>query len=77
VISQSTRGVLCLAHTTALPMPEIMRSFARQATDHLALFLENLYLKNRLRSLLPKAKLHSKGSPAFNPDKSPAPSKEH
>jgi len=71
VISQSTRGVLCLAHTTALPMPEIMRSFVRQATDHLALFLENLYLKNRLRGLLPKAKLYNKGPTAFNPDKSP------
>ena len=76
VISQSTRGVLCLAHTTALPMPEVMRSFVRQATDHLALFLENLYLKNRLRSLLPKAKLHSKGPVAFNPDNSPAPHEE-
>jgi signal transduction protein with GAF and PtsI domain len=76
VISQSTRGVLCLAHTTALSMPEIMRSFARQATDHLALFLENLYLKNRLRSLLPKAKLHSKGPVVFNPDNAPEPQEE-
>ncbi|MCL2123492.1 MAG: GAF domain-containing protein [Desulfovibrionaceae bacterium] len=77
VISQSTRGVLCLAHTTALPMPEVMRSFVRQATDHLALFLENLYLKNRLRSLLPKAKLHSKGAVAFNPDNAPDPFEEN
>jgi len=77
VISQSTRGVLCLAHTTALPMPEVMRSFTRQAADHLALFLENLYLKNRLRNLLPKAKLHSKGPTAFNPDNAPTPREEH
>jgi GAF domain-containing protein len=76
VISQSTRGVLCFAHTAALPIPEIMKSFARQATDHLALFLENLYLKNRLRALLPKAKLHRKGATAFNPDKSPPPREE-
>jgi len=75
-INQATRGVLCLAHTTALPMPEVMRSFVRQATDHLALFLENLYLKNRLRSLLPKAKLHSEGPIAFNPDNSPDPREE-
>jgi signal transduction protein with GAF and PtsI domain len=76
VISQSARGVLCLAHTTALPMPEVMRSFTRQATDHLALFLENLYLKNRLRSLLPRAKLHSNGPTAFNPDNAPEPREE-
>jgi signal transduction protein with GAF and PtsI domain len=77
VISRSTRGVLCLAHTTALPMPEVMRSFVRQAADHLALFLENLYLKNRLRGLLPKAKLHGKGPVAFNPDNSPEPREEN
>jgi len=77
VVSQSTRGVLCLAHTTALPMPEAMRSFTRQATDHLALFLENLYLKNRLRGLLPKATLHSKGPRAFNPENPPAPPEEN
>jgi hypothetical protein len=53
-----------------------MRSFVRQASDHLALFLENLYLKNRLRGLLPKAKLHSKGPAAFNPDTSPVPREE-
>jgi hypothetical protein len=57
-------------------MPEVMRSFARQATDHLALFLENLYLKNRLRSLLPKARLHSKGPVAFNPENAPDPHEE-
>jgi len=77
VISQSTRGVLCLAHTTALPMPEAMRSFVRQAADHLALFLENLYLKNRLRGLLPKAKLHSQGPVKFNPDNAPEPHEEN
>ena len=77
VIRQATRGVLCFAHTTALPMPEGMRSFARQATDHLALFLENLYLKHRLQGLLPKAQLHGKGAPAFNPDKAPVPREEH
>ena len=76
-IDRVTRGVICLAHTTVLPMPEVMRSFVRQATDHLALFLENLYLKNRLRSLLPKVKeLHSKGPVAFNPDNSPTPREE-
>ena len=75
-ISQSTRGVLCLAHTTVLSMPEVMRSFALQATDHLALFLENLYLKNRLHSLLPKAKRHSKGPVAFNPENAPDPHEE-
>ena len=76
IISQSTRGVICLAHTTAREMPEIMRSFVRQANDHLALFLENLYLKNRLRTLLPRATVHQDGPLVYNPERFSANSEE-
>lgn len=69
VINKSTRGVLCLAHTEPREMDEALRSFVRQAVDHLALFLENLYLKNRLRHMLPKATVHRKGPVAYDPDK--------
>ena len=69
IISQSTRGVICLAHTTNTSMPEVMRSFVRQSADHMALFLENLYLKNRLRELLPRAKVHKNGPLAYNPER--------
>jgi GAF domain-containing protein len=72
-ISQSTRGVLCLAHTTAAPIPEAVRAFARQAADHLALFLENLYLRTRLRELMPKAEPREKSSGARTPETPSAP----
>ncbi|BAV91778.1 GAF domain-containing protein [Candidatus Desulfovibrio trichonymphae] len=76
MVNKSTRGVLCLAHTGELPVDEAMRSFVRQSVDHLALFLENLYLKNRLRSILPKAKVHSEGSHVYDPDNAPEPRHE-
>ncbi|MDE7064546.1 MAG: GAF domain-containing protein, partial [Desulfovibrionaceae bacterium] len=71
VINKSTRGVLCLAHTNPRDMDEALRSFVRQSVDHLALFLENLYLKNRLRNMLPQAIVHRKGPRAYDPDKAP------
>ncbi|MEG2171901.1 MAG: GAF domain-containing protein [Desulfovibrionaceae bacterium] len=69
VLSKSTRGVLCLANTQSCEMDEALRSFVRQCVDHLALFLENLYLKNRLRGMLPKAQVHSQGSVPYDADK--------
>lgn len=73
MINKSTRGVLCLAHTQPRQIDESMRSFVRQAVDHLALFLENLYLKVRLRGMLPKARVHSNGPQAYDPDNAPMP----
>ena len=79
MVNKSTRGVLCLAHTTPRPIDESMRSFVRQAVDHLALFLENLYLKVRLRTMLPRARVHSDGPQVYDPDTAPMPgsSKEY
>lgn len=51
VIQRKTRGVLCLAHDTPLPADAAARDFTRMASEHLALFLENLYVKCRLRDL--------------------------
>ena len=73
MVNKSTRGVLCLAHTSPRQIDESMRSFVRQAVDHLALFLENLYLKTRLRTMLPKARVHSDGPQAYDPDTAPMP----
>ena len=73
MVNKSTRGVLCLAHTEPWQIDESMRSFIRQGVDHLALFLENLYLKMRLRTMLPKARVHSDGPQAYDPDTAPMP----
>lgn len=71
IINKGTRGVLCLAHTSPRHIDESMRSFIKQAVDHLALFLENLYLKARLKSMMPKAHVHSRGPVAYDPDTAP------
>ena len=79
MVNKSTRGVLCLAHTSPRQIDESLRSFVRQSVDHLALFLENLYLKMRLRTMLPRARVHSEGPQAYDPDTAPVPpsSKEY
>jgi GAF domain-containing protein len=51
VIQRRTRGVLCLAHETPLRVTAAMRDCMRMAADHMALFLENLFVKSRLRDL--------------------------
>lgn len=71
IINKSTKGVLCLAHSSTRQVDESLRSFVRQAVDHLALFLENLYLKTRLRTMLPKAHIHRDGPQLYDPDNAP------
>ncbi|MDL2209968.1 GAF domain-containing protein [Desulfovibrio sp. OttesenSCG-928-O18] len=51
VIQRKTRGVLCLAKETPLEITDDTRDFLRMASEHLALFLENLYVKCRLRDV--------------------------
>ncbi|MDR1659798.1 MAG: GAF domain-containing protein [Desulfovibrio sp.] len=72
IVNKTASGVLCLAHRGEKNIDEGMRSFVRQGVDHLALFLENLYLKNRLRAVLPKARVHSEGAHAYDPDRASA-----
>lgn len=71
LVNKNCRGVLCLANTEKRPIDEALRSFVRQAVDHLSLFLENLYLRSRLRNSMPKAELQPRGY-APNSDNSPA-----
>ena len=73
IVNRSTRCVLCLAHSAPREMDEALRSFVQQAVDHLALFLENLYLKTRLRNMLPRAQVHTSGSRMYDPDNAPRP----
>lgn len=51
IIQRKTRGVLCLASRQAAPLSQDAQDFARMASEHLALFLENLFVKCRLRDL--------------------------
>ena len=68
-------GVLSLASSQTIDIDESMRSFVHQAVDHLALFLETLYLKNRLKKNLPRGRLATEGSRAYNPNFAPNPRK--
>lgn len=51
VIQRRTRGVLCLAHDNPTVIHQATQDFVRMAAEHLSLFLENLYLKCRLRDM--------------------------
>lgn len=51
IIQRKTRGVLCLAHDVPIEITQSTEDFARMAAEHLSLFLENLYVKCRLRDL--------------------------
>lgn len=65
-VNKSTCGVLALASSSVIEIDECMRSFVRQAVDHLGLFLENLYLKNRLKKVLPRVNVKREAHPAFD-----------
>lgn len=52
VIHKIPRGVLCLAHSVPHRISPELQTFVHMSVDHLTLFLENLYLKSRLRELL-------------------------
>ena len=51
VIQRKTRGVLCLAKGMPLHIGDELRDFMHMVSEHLALFLENLYVKCRLRDV--------------------------
>lgn len=51
IVQRKTRGVLCLAHDLPMLIDAETKDFIRMASDHLALFLENLYVKCKLRDL--------------------------
>jgi GAF domain-containing protein len=49
VVHKRTRGVLVLADENGRDIDGTLKRFAVTIADYLALFLENLYLKNRLQ----------------------------
>lgn len=51
IIQRKTRGVLCLAHDAPVRIRPETEDFLRMAAEHLALFLENLYVKCKFRDL--------------------------
>ena len=58
VVEKGTRAVLVLAHRSPRHVDESMHNFVRLAVGQLTAFLENLYLRMRITSLLPKASVH-------------------
>lgn len=55
IVQRKTRGILCLAKEQRLEITQETRDFMRMASEHLALFLENLYVKCRLRDVSEEA----------------------
>lgn len=51
IIQRKVRGVLCLASEAPVDIGSEVQEFARMSAEHLALFLENLFVKCRLRDL--------------------------
>ena len=49
VVHKKTRGVLVLADPNAISIDDEMRTFVQMVGDYLGLFLENLYLKSRVK----------------------------
>lgn len=73
IINRGCRGVLCLANSEVRQPDESLRAFLRQAVDHLGLFLENIYLKNRLNQSLPKSDERIHSARIYNPETAPVP----
>jgi transcriptional regulator with GAF, ATPase, and Fis domain len=54
-VHRRCRGVLVFGDRESRVIDEETRTFASMAADYLALFLENLYLKNKVRQFAPPA----------------------
>ena len=72
-LNKAACGVLCLAGMDPRPLPENLRAFARMAVSLLSRQLETIYLRHRLQSLMPRARVHRDGALAYDPDTAPAP----
>lgn len=59
IVEKGTRAVLILAHREPRKIDESLHSFVRLAVGQLTSFLENLYLRMRINSLLPKASVNN------------------
>jgi len=66
------RGVLVFGDRESRVISEEIRDFAKMAADYLALFLENLYLRNKVRQFAPSSAVDQGDNPDFdNPDSHP------
>ncbi len=71
-LNKVTCGVLCFAGLTPRSLSQNLRTFTKIAVTYLAQYLEMLYLRHRLKSLLPRAKVHRDGAMAYDPDTAPS-----
>lgn len=55
LVQRKVRGVLCFASSNAHASSDGIVEFARMASEHLSLYLENLYVKCRLRDVYGRA----------------------
>ena len=74
--NRMTNSVLCVASTEAHELPQNLRNFVRTMARHLTQFLEAVYLRYRIRTLLPQAQVHSTGARVYDPDTASIPVKE-
>ena len=69
-VNMITRGVICLTHDKPLTISDDMKGFLTMATEHLTLFLDNLYTKNKLqqanRTLKAHEEMRNKASANYN-----------
>ncbi|KAF5064842.1 GAF domain protein [anaerobic digester metagenome] len=71
-VHRRCRGVLVFGDRECRVIDEEIRAFARMAADYLALFLENLYLKNKVKQLAPPILAEfDEPSESDNPDSHP------
>ena len=71
-LNKVTCGVLCFAGLSPRSLSQNLRTFTKIAVTYLAQYLEMLYLRHRLKSLLPRAKVHRDGAMAYDPDTAPS-----
>jgi GAF domain-containing protein len=50
IVHKKTRGVLVLGDLHVVAINDELKIFVQMVAEYLALFLENLYLKNKLRN---------------------------
>ncbi len=70
-INMTTSCCLCLGHQRPMPITQPMRDFLHTSATLLQLHAENLYLGNRLRSLMDSATVYRTGPRKHDPDTEP------
>ena len=72
LLNRVTCGVLCLASTEPHALPPYLRTFTRMAANLLSQYINRLSLRMKVKSLLPRAKVHRDGAMAYDPDTAPS-----